>query len=110
MTAPDSTQNNGGSAQHILPVKDAVRCALSYLRDLYEGESLPNLRLEEVELSDDETRWFVTFGFTASERDIQNNSLLGAMGGTRTLTRRDYKRVVIDAYTGKLISLKIRNL
>jgi hypothetical protein len=34
-------------------VKDAVRIAVEYVRELYAPEQLDDLRLEEVELSED---------------------------------------------------------
>lgn len=45
-------------------VKQAVRTAKAYLLDVYDTPELPNLLLEEVEFSDAENAWLVTFSFT----------------------------------------------
>lgn len=92
-----------------IDVKEAVKKALAYVRGLYEGENLPNLRLEEVEFSEDAPRWLVTIGYTASERDVESNSFITALGST-TRPRRDYKIIEVDAHTGQALSMKIRDL
>jgi hypothetical protein len=93
-------------------VKEAVQKALIYLRELYSYSDtpLPNLRLEEVEMSEDGTQWLVTYGFTAAEQDIERNSIFSGLGGTTTRTRRDYKVIAVDARTGEALSMKIREL
>ncbi len=91
-------------------VREAVRIARQYMRDLYEGEKLPNLRLEEVELSEDNAEWLVTFGFTASEKDVETNSFITAIGGSTSRPRRDYKLIRVDARTGKALAMNIRTL
>lgn len=93
-----------------IDVREAVRAAGQYMRDLYQGEGLPNLRLEEVELSEDGSEWLVTFGFTASEKDVETNGFITAIGGATTRPRRDYKIIRVDARTGKAIAMNIRTL
>jgi hypothetical protein len=96
----------------LVGVKEAVQNALEYLQELYSlsATPLPNLRLEEVELSEDGTQWLVTYGFTASEKDIEQNSIFSGFGGTTTRTRRDYKVIAVDARTGEPRSMRIRDL
>ena len=90
-------------------VKEAARAALRFLRDLYEGEPLIDLRLEEVELSADEKYWSVTYGFLVTEQNLDDHPLFGALtSGVRS--RRDYKTITIDAHTGEPLSMKIRAL
>jgi hypothetical protein len=106
-----SSSNGDETTGPRVAVKEAVQRARAFLKDLYEGEELPNLRLEEVELSDDERHWLVTFGFTASEHDVEHGPNIGVWGGTTaTRTKRDYKRIRIDADTGEAMSMKIRKL
>jgi hypothetical protein len=69
---------------------------------------LPNLRLEEVELSEDGRYWLVTYGFTAAEQDVESNVLWSSVGGSTTRQRRDYKLIQVDAETGAPVSMKIR--
>jgi len=90
-------------------VKDAAKAALRFLHDLYEGEPLVDLRLEEVELSDDGNYWSITYGFLVTERNLDDHPLLGSLtSGVRS--RRDYKTIAIDAQTGEPLSMKIRAL
>ena len=92
-------------------VKEAVKAARDYFLSLYEGQELPNLRLEEVELSSDGSKWYITFGFTASEQDIENSPLSGVFGGGRTVrTHREYKRIEVSATTGRPLKMKIRKV
>jgi hypothetical protein len=111
--AENSISNDHGAAiPPQIGVRDAVRKAAEYLQELYSyiDTTLPNLRLEEVDLSDDGSQWLITFGFTAAETDVESNPLLGALGGTATRTRREYKVIAIDARTGEPLSMKIREL
>lgn len=106
-----TAQENADSQQVAPPrveVKEAVRRALAFLHDLYSDEALPNLRLEEVELSEDGRYWLITYGFTAAEQDVESNALWSAVGGSTTHQRRDYKLIRVDAETGTPVSMKIR--
>ncbi len=93
-----------------IDVKQAVQKAIAYIRELYQGEALPNLRLEEVEFSESDDRWHVTVGYTVTEQGEQSNALITALGGSATRSWREYKIIEIDAYTGAARSMKIRKL
>lgn len=109
MTSAENVSNDETAGQSGVTVKEAVSRARVFLIDLYENESLPNLRLEEVELSDDGSHWLVTYGFAASEQDIEH-PFSKILGPSTTRTRRDYKIIKIDARTGKPLSMTIREL
>ena len=47
-----------------MDVKEAVRTAKEYLSDLYEGEQIMNVGLEEVVFEDRLNSWRVTIGFS----------------------------------------------
>lgn len=89
----------------MIDVKEAARIAATYFMDLYSAADPtvdPNsLRLEEVELSGQ--RWMITLSFT--ERFEQ--ALNPFAGGRRD---RQYKLFDIDAETGEVKSMKIRQL
>lgn len=91
-------------------VKEAVRKASDYLQELYSytDVSLPDLRLEEVVLSEDGRQWLITFGFTTSESMPVGNGIFRDM--VTTQARREYKVISVDARTGEAISMKIREL
>ena len=83
-----------------IDLKQAVRIAMESVADLYEaqGYQLGDLLLEEVERSGDQ--WLVTVGFTRPATGIGS-----ALAGPR----RAFKRVRIDAETGRL-GMEIREL
>lgn len=90
-------------------VRGAVSAARSYLSSLQDmiGPQIEDLRLEEVELSEDKTFWLVTLGFSRPT-DKDNNPL----GDILTLPKpqREYKVFKVDAETGEVQSMKIREV
>jgi hypothetical protein len=77
------------------------------------SNQVQDLRLEEVELSEDKKFWFVTLGF---ERPVvqRKNSLSELMPAPALPPdykyEREYKIFKIDAETGEVQSMKIREL
>jgi len=90
-------------------VKTAVTAANSYLRDIKDLMKirLESLRLEEVELSEDQGEWLITLGFDVP---IKTNSLANLMAGTNSIYQREYKLLKVDSETGEVKSMKIRSL
>jgi len=88
-------------------LQEAVRIAVSSVRNLYKGQGfeLGDLLLEEVERSGDV--WLVTVGFT---RPNTATTDLGAIGQALAGPRRAFKRVRIDAKTGEFLGMQIREL
>ena len=93
-----------------IDVKQAVRTATAFVRDIYAEQVQPvnNLRLEEVELSDDGRLWLVTLGF---DRPIEQATgayadISAALAFPQTV--RDYKIIKVDADTGNVQSMIIR--
>jgi hypothetical protein len=94
----------------MISMKQAVNNAMLFVVELYGKDKLENLLLEEIELSDDESYWFVTIGFNVIEEDLSS----GILRSMRTRASTDkgpriYKQIKIDAETGVPLSLKIRN-
>ncbi|OCR01902.1 hypothetical protein BCD67_05305 [Oscillatoriales cyanobacterium USR001] len=89
-----------------IDVRAAVSAAENYLTSLQDkiGLTIQDLRLEEVELSEDKTYWLITIGFNRLT-DTANNPL-----GLPTIPHheREYKIFKIDAETGEVKSMKIR--
>lgn len=92
-----------------IPVKEAVQLALRILQELYPGQTLRDLRLEEVELDDRNDQWLVTFGFTVFDAKPES-PLFGAVLSQLSEARRDYKTIALNASTGVLVSMKMRIL
>jgi hypothetical protein len=96
-----------------MDVKQAVSKAMQYVQDLYggrapspvqSGKAPLTLRLEEVELSDDEKYWSITVSF--DQPIVPANPLQEAMGPS---SERVYKTVKIKASSGRAMSMTIRN-
>lgn len=82
-----------------IAVKDAVHTASEYLADVMRI-SPQSLVLEEVELNGDEHSWDITFSYPTPETaDLRH-----------ILKSRSYKTVRVEADSGKLLSIKIKNI
>jgi len=93
-----------------IAVKQAVRAAMDYVRDLYADEKIYNLGLEEVTL--DDGIWLVTLGFSRPWNVPRvRRSMYDVVPGTTTtdpFPERNYKVVKIDAETGTVLGMEIR--
>jgi hypothetical protein len=97
------------SQEDRVPVKVAVAAAIAYVKELYEGISLRDLLLEEIEYSDASDKWLVTIGFSPPEiKDVPTSVILPS--NTRQELSRLFKTVIIDAVSGKPDSMKIRTI
>lgn len=90
-----------------MDVKEAVRIAKNYLDELFEGEGLMNIGLEEIVFREISNSWEITLGFSRPWN--QKNSLVAAIseGGHPT---RSYKVVSINDDDGRVKSLTDRVL
>ncbi len=86
-----------------LTLKDAVNCAKSYVAELYQGEQVTDLMLEEIRLSSDEGVWHVTIGFTPPWVLRGLNSKFSVRPHDRV-----YKVVNVDSGTGEVRAIEIR--
>lgn len=84
----------------MLDVKEAAQRASEYYAALYSQEAAANVRLEEVELSDDDQYWLITLSYPRPGLE----ALFGDNG------KREYKQFKIEASTGKVLSMKIRKV
>ncbi|MBD2480491.1 hypothetical protein [Planktothrix sp. FACHB-1365] len=87
-----------------IDVRAAVSLAQKYFNNLQDmiDSSIQSLRLEEVELSEDKQFWFITLGFDC----VNLNNLLQVV----PQYAREYKIFKINAETGEIESMKIREL
>jgi hypothetical protein len=90
----------------MIDVRQAVQSAESYVRSLFPESELRHLRLEEVDLSEDDSRWLITLGWL--EPAVAGNGIVFS-AALRTLPRV-YKLFEIDAETGEVTSMKIRDV
>jgi len=93
----------------MIDVKEAVRTAAKYLADLFAEEGISDIRLEEVELSEDVQTWNVTLSFLrkAGVQTPLAEQLSVALGPQRD---RDFKVLTVRADDGSVTSVKIRQL
>jgi|GEM_PF-228812 hypothetical protein len=95
-----------------IDVRGAVETARNYLRQVLDqlvesGNLIQGLRLEETELSDDNQYWLITLGF---DRPVgEHLDPLQAVVNNKKY-EREYRIFKIDAQTGKVQSMKIREL
>lgn len=80
----------------MITVKDAAARAAEFARNVLEEGRGRDLQLEEVEYTKRPPRWLITLSMPSS-------SPLG-------LLAREYKMFTVDAETGEVLSMKIREL
>jgi len=95
----------------MIDVKTAVKAAQSYFQSLQDAISdrLKDLRLEEIELSEDGRFWLITLGFDVLENDKSPLETLSVLPPA-TKYRREYKLLKVDAETGEVAAMKIRTV
>jgi len=97
----------------MIDVKTAVSFAYGYLRDVQDmvGGNLEDLRLEEVELSDDKRSWLITLGYDLPVKNrSQLEELLTAPNLPKKTFKREYKLFRVNSETGEVESMKIRQV
>lgn len=92
----------------MLSVKEAVEAAENWVRELYPKKELQHLRLEEVELSSDDRYWRITLGWV--EPAVRENTLAAALTKDVQRLPRVYKTLEVNAETGRVKSMKIREV
>ena len=90
-----------------MDVKQAVQAAKQYVSELFEGEPITNVGLEEVVYEDESDTWEITVGFS---RPWHRKNPLTAAERLASPFERSYKVVQIDDKSGKIESLKDRIL
>ena len=94
----------------MIDIKQAVKNALEYVKDIIPNSGLIDPRLEEVESSDNGRNWFITVSFVRKVPPTSIAEKITALGTGINPIEREYKLITIDAETGKPLSMKIRQL
>ncbi len=95
----------------MVEVKEAVKSAVAYFKDLIADAT--NIRLEEVELSDDERSWSVTLSAQIPGTEPETPAQIAAAFSDLFLKEeksRIYKMFTISAESGSVKSMKIRKV
>jgi hypothetical protein len=94
-----------------IDVKEAVSIARAFLHELYQSEELRDLLLEEIELTDDEQNWFITFGFGAPRAPKTGfEAMKAGIGLSEPIYERIYKTIRVRASDGEVRAMKIREV
>lgn len=91
-----------------IPVQRAIQAAKQTAGQFLADDPIVDLRLEEVELSEDERFWNVTLGYLLPNTNPSDATLAILQGASKYVRR--YKVFKIDARTGDCTSMKIREL
>jgi hypothetical protein len=94
-------------APTLLTLPQAAKAAANYLLQIYPGAQ--QVRVEEVELSDDDFYWMITLGFLLPDPD-GNHSVLAPLVPATFGLKRIYRIFKIDRRSGEIRSMKIREL
>jgi hypothetical protein len=95
----------------MIDIKTAVSKSVEYLQSItdmliQQGEKIEDLRLEETELSEDRQYWLVTLGYDRPT-PVHLDQLMG-IGGLNRKYQREWRVFRVDAETGEVLSMKIR--
>lgn len=96
----------------LVDVRSAVGAARNYLQQVTDllldpVQEIKGLRLEETELSEDKQYWLITLGF---DRPVDaHRDPLQSIGMSQKY-EREYRIFKIDAQTGEVQAMKIREL
>ena len=92
----------------MIDAKSAIKAArLGFHSFMEEEKPLDNVRLEEVELSEDEKHWMITLGYDVFSDPSEVQNVLISHPGLRD-RYREYKQFRVNAENGNVESMKIR--
>ena len=97
-------QNNEGN---MIDVKIAVKTAMSFFNEMYPDNDFKNILLEEIELSDDQSYWNVTIGFSKYLPEL--SSPMAQITSGSAGHRRVYKIFKVDSKDGTVKAMMIRD-
>ena len=84
----------------MIGIKEAVQAALRFAQELYGLADAERLMLEEIEPTEDGRFWMITLGIPGALQPVE-------LIARRTGNER-YKVFKVDAETGKVLSMKMR--
>ena len=93
----------------MISYKEAVKAAQQYVAELFPAQELRGLRVEEITPSDDEKYWNVTLGWVAPDIRTITPSPLAYTSAQVVEAPRVYKTFKIDAESGAVISMVMRD-
>ena len=93
-----------------ITVKQAVVHAMAAAKDFYAGETLVDLLLDEVEMTEDGKHWLITLSFfRPSKKPATELSEVFRQIQGRVYEKK-YKQFRVDALSGRVTAMKIRDV
>lgn len=93
-----------------MEVKEAIAAAKSYVANVFDGDKIQNLGLEEIEFDDTNQLWIVTVGFSRPwdrRTPTLHDQMIGNYGRRDPYRpNRDYKVVSVRDSDGKVVSVR----
>lgn len=86
----------------MIEVKQAIKISQDYIKELYSGDEIRDLSLEEIEVTEDSKFWLVTLAFT--KQMTQPLNPIDAMTGPKYA--RFFKELKIETESGQVRSMK----
>jgi hypothetical protein len=87
-----------------IPARAAASASATYLAEIVDIPK-PKSRVEEVELTDDGRYWLITLSY---EAPVETTPFMGTTVSTGG--DRQYKVFKVDAKTGEVLSMRIREI
>lgn len=94
----------------ILNIKEVVKNGVAFLKNLYEDAG--TILVEEVEMDEHQQYWFITLSYKLADEgsEAAEPTTLQRLAFLYPSKDRNYKTLKIDAKTGAVLSMKIREL
>lgn len=94
----------------ILNIKEVVKNGVAFLTNLYEDAG--TILVEEVEMDENQQYWFITLSYKLTDKgsEVAEPATLQSLAFLYLSKDRNYKTLKIDAKTGAVLSMKIREL
>jgi hypothetical protein len=86
--------------QHRIDVGAAVQAAVRFLGSINEAHPPEEVAVEEIEFSEEDWKWRITLGYYPSGYSM------AAFSGRKF--DRQYRVITVDARTGEVLSMKMR--
>ena len=110
-----ATETTAPSTETEIGLRQAVDLARRHLQQVYTAADLKGVRLEETEIDEQHNDdWLITFSLYRQGVPMKMDPYLAAMAAGKPPQpiplERDYKQIRIDAHTGKVKAMTIRQL
>ena len=93
-----------------MDVKKAVQTARKYVTDVFADDEITYVALEEVEFAEGPNVWRITLSFLRPTGTVSSMELIAPALSRGENVRRSYKIVNVDNVSGRVTSVKHREL